>query len=429
MTPLEHTVQTFQRWLHLPHNDPLLAVRAAIAANLLTGDPVWLLLVGPPGSGKSELLQSLAALPNVHPAATLTEAALLSGTPKKEHSTGAKGGLLREIGDFGIIIAKDFGAVLSMNRDGRAALLAALREVYDGSWTRHVGTDGGRTLSWAGKVGLVAGVTPTIDRHHAVMGSMGERFVLFRLPEVDESEQAARALAHVGKEASMRRELSTSVASLFSTGLSQPLELTDADRDRLIALAVLTVRCRSSVERDGYTREIELIPDAEAPARLVVVLAQLLAGLDAIGATRPEAWRIVTKASLDSIPATRRSVIDVLLEATEPIPTPKLAEQLGYPTPTAKRALEDLTAHGVARRASRGTGQTADTWEISEWTRQRHEAISAPEMSSNTRSGRLKDFPPPDISESQLDDGYSSFLEDIGRTQEALEHERAEAEL
>ena len=104
-------------------------------------------------------------------------------------------------------MCKDFGSVLSMNRDARAAVLAALREVYDGSWTRHVGTGGGRTLTWSGKVGLVAGATPTIDRHHAVMGAMGERFVLFRLPEVDASEQARRALAHAGREKEMRQEI------------------------------------------------------------------------------------------------------------------------------------------------------------------------------------------------------------------------------
>ena len=161
---------------------------------------MWLLVVGPPGGGKSEQLQGAAGLPDVHPAATITEAALLSGSPKREHAEGAKGGLLRQIGDFGIILCKDFGSVLSMHRDGRAQVLAALREVYDGSWTRHVGTDGGKTLHWEGKVGLIAGVTPTIDRHHAVMGAMGERFILFRLPEVDADEQARRALEHAGRE-------------------------------------------------------------------------------------------------------------------------------------------------------------------------------------------------------------------------------------
>src|SRR5437870_3226215 len=81
-TSVDDVVEAFSRWLYLPDTDPLLAVLATVAANKLEGDPVWLLLVGPPGSGKSELLTPLAHLPDVHPTATLTEAALLSGTPK-----------------------------------------------------------------------------------------------------------------------------------------------------------------------------------------------------------------------------------------------------------------------------------------------------------------------------------------------------------
>ncbi len=86
--PLAETIAVFRRWLYLPDPTALYAVLGAVAANRLPGDPVWLLLVGPPGSGKSELLQSLGALPDVHPTATLTEAALLSGTPKRERDTG-----------------------------------------------------------------------------------------------------------------------------------------------------------------------------------------------------------------------------------------------------------------------------------------------------------------------------------------------------
>src|SRR5262249_22743054 len=151
------------------------------------------------------------------------------------------------------------------------------------SWTRHVGTDGGRTLHWTGKVGLVAGCTPTIDRHHGVIGAMGERFLLLRLPEVDSDEQAKRALAHAGRERKMRDELAAAVRRLFARGLRNPAELDGNEIRRLVSLSTLAVRCRSSVERDGYSREIELIPEPEAPTRLIVVLKRLLAGLDAIG--------------------------------------------------------------------------------------------------------------------------------------------------
>ena len=34
--------------------------------------------------------------------------------------------------------------------------VGVLREVYDGSWIRHIDSDGGRTLHWYGKVGLVS---------------------------------------------------------------------------------------------------------------------------------------------------------------------------------------------------------------------------------------------------------------------------------
>lgn len=388
MTTVTDVLSVFGRWLHLPDPLPLFAVLGAVAANRLEGDPVWLVLVGPPGGGKSELLGSITGLTDVHPAATLTEAALLSGTPKREQAGGAKGGLLREIGDFGILVHKDFGSVLSMNRDARAAVLAALRELFDGSWTRHVGTDGGRTLTWSGKLGLIAGCTPTIDRHHAVMGSMGERFVLFRLPIVDADQQALSALDHAGHERRMRAELAAVVTALFADmRLDAVRPLSQAERLRLVALTTLIVRARSAIERDGYTREIELIPDSEAPTRPIVVLERLLAGLHVVGVERADAWRVVTKAALDSIPALRRRVMDVLLEAEAEMPTAKVAEALDHPLRTSERALEDLTGHGLVRRYAHGQGK-ATTWELTPWTIDRYRLVqSSPETSSSEGGG------------------------------------------
>jgi DNA-binding MarR family transcriptional regulator len=372
---LASLVKTFRRWLFLPDPASLLAVLGAYAANRLEGDPVWLLLVGSPGAGKSETIGSLAGLPDVHPAATMTEASLLSGTPKKERAENASGGLLRKIGDQGILLCKDFGSVLSMHRDERARVLAALREIYDGSWTRHVGVDGGRSLHWKGRVGLIAGCTPTIDRHHAVMGAMGERFVLFRLPETDPADLARRSLRHAGREVEMRKEMANAVDQLFARDFGQPRALSDEDEGRLIALSTLVVRARSAVERDSYhSRDIELIPAPEAPTRLIVVLKRLLDGLDAIGCDREEAWDVVIRSALDSMPAIRRSVLDLLIDQEAAESTSQIAEALGYPTTTTKRALEDLTAHGLVSRTSQGQGK-ADLWELAPWARKQYAAV------------------------------------------------------
>jgi hypothetical protein len=374
----ERVLERFTAWLHLPDPGVVLATLGTLAANRLDGDAVWLLIVGPPSGGKSEVIGSAASLDFTYSASTITEAALLSATPKKEKAKEARGGLLREVGEFGVIAVKDFGSILSMNRDARHATLMALREIYDGSWTRRVGSEGGRELTWRGKVGLIAACTPTIDRHHAVMGAMGERFVLYRLVAEDD-EQAVRALTYAGREAEMRAELREAVRDLIAGALAKPRELDDAERARLIALAMLAVRGRSAVERDGYSREIELVPEPEGPARLVKILDRLLAGLDALGVEREVAWYVVTKAALDCIPAIRCRLIDMLACGSEPTTTKALAEGLGYPTNTIRRAVEDLTVHGLAKRIDQGDGR-ADLWELTGWTRQQL-GVGVPEVS------------------------------------------------
>jgi hypothetical protein len=204
-------VRVFSKWFHLPDPGVLLVVLGAYAANRMDGTPVWLLIVGPPSAGKTEILNSLCVLPDVFPTGTLTEASLLSGTRKREKAKDATGGLLQRMGSFGVILAKDFTSILSISHEPRTALLAALREIYDGSWTRHVGVDGGRTLTWTGKVGLIAGCTPTIDSYHAVISAMGDRFLMFRMPQVDESALALRALEQTSSERLMHEELGKAI--------------------------------------------------------------------------------------------------------------------------------------------------------------------------------------------------------------------------
>jgi hypothetical protein len=386
--PIDETIKVFQRWLLLKDDTPVYAVLGTIAANYLEGDPVWFGVIGPPSSAKTEILNATSMLPHVVQAATLTVAGLLSGTPKRQQTAGAKGGLLQQIGEFGIIVLKDFGSILSMHTETRAEVLAALREIYDGAWTRHIGSDGGRTLSWKGKVGLVFAATEVIDSHYAVIGAMGDRFLLSRLAPTPGQPQFKRALAHLGGTTKqMRKELAEAIAKLFAGRRPQPQPISNDEANFIGEVISLAVRLRGAVERDRRTREIDAIYGAEGTARIGLALERLLAGLDTLGVDRAKALAIVKRVALDSVPPLRRRAYECVCKH-DPVETADVAIELGLPTNTARRILEDLAAHGLVIRRSQGQGK-ADLWERANWEAEDKKA----EEKLNSRSQKEDEEP------------------------------------
>jgi hypothetical protein len=195
----------------------------------------------------------------------------------------------------------------------------------------------------------------------------------------------------------MRAELAKSVAGLFAS-LEIPSELTplsDPETERLIATATFATRCRSAVERDAFQgREIQLVPGAESPTRVVKVLRQLLEGLTVIGVSRDRAWELVTKVALDSMPALRHKVLLSLLQdgIQTTTSTTGLASRLGYPSNTTRRTLEDLACYGVIARAHQGDGK-ADLWSITSWTSELYRKATLPEIRSEPPQPNASDAP------------------------------------
>jgi hypothetical protein len=364
---LAEVEQVFARWMPGTDRIPARVVLATyLATRWFEGDPVWTMLVGGSGIGKTELLITLTGLPDVVLESSISgPAALLSGTAKKERAKDASGGVLRKLpADRGLLLLKDFTSVLDMHRESRAEILAALREVYDGQWTRSLGTDGGRTLTWQGRVGLIAGCTTAIDAAHAVTSAMGTRFVLVRLKGSD--GLATSVLTHVGRESVMREELRTAVHGLVEHPPGTAHRV-DAKLEALAALGSLVALARSPVERD-HQGEIRLVLDPEAPTRVLKMLAQLWRAAGVLGLDQMDAWALVQRVGMDSIPKLRRETVEHLYRATELISTTDVAEAVEHPSRTVRRALEDLTAHGVAWRMPGGAGK-ADKWGLTERAR------------------------------------------------------------
>lgn len=166
----------------------------------------------------------------------------------------------------------------------------------------------------------------------------------------------------------MRQELEVAVCGLLDNTEVDLRNLTDVEADRIADMASLTVRCRSVVDRDPRTNEIVNLSPAELPARFAKQLGRLYVGLLAIGA--PDAWEVVVRCALDSMPANRRAALEVLAGEDDAVPTRKVSAAVGLPVSTVRRTLQDLAAHGavVMEHEPRGRDEV-ETWALTDWSR------------------------------------------------------------
>jgi hypothetical protein len=185
-TTLPEVEAAFQHWIVMHDPIPLRATLGTLASHQLGGDPYGLGIVGGSGFTKTLIVEACQHAPGVVAASRITSpAALLSASPRDQMAPDATGGLLRQIGDSGILTMKDFTTVLSMNRDTRNDILAAIREILDGRWNRVVGAEGGRILEWKGRCGLIIASTTALDNAHTVLAAFGNRLMMVRTGSED----------------------------------------------------------------------------------------------------------------------------------------------------------------------------------------------------------------------------------------------------
>jgi hypothetical protein len=356
----------FTKWLGTEYDlDALNAQLAAVAAEKFDdgSDPAWLLIVSGPGNAKTETAQSLSGVDATVVSSLSGEAALLSATSKKDVATDASGGLLRQIGERGVLVVKDVTSILSMNGDARAGVLAALREIYDGYWSRSVGTDGGAMLEWKGRLCVVGAVTTAWDTAHAVISSMGDRFLLVRLDSGRGTARIAagrRAIGNTGSEKQMRKELAAAVAGVIAGMSTEPVSLSDEETDAILRAADLVTLSRTACEYD-YRGNVIDAHAPEAPTRFAKQLTQIVRGAVAVGMERRDAMRLAIRIARDSMPPLRLAILDQI--AAQPgQSTAEIRKAISKPWTTVDRQLQSLHMLGVIDMAEIPYGSERTRW-------------------------------------------------------------------
>ena len=373
----------FRRWLGEAF-DPTaqLAVWAGTAAHELTIDPCWLMVVSGSGAGKTEAVVPLRAM-GAHAVSTISGVgALLSATSEREVSEQASGGLLRDLGDSAVLVIKDFTSILEMSGDSRSAVIAAVREVYDGQWSRVVGSDGGKQLDWSGRVTIITACTTKWDEVHSSVAALGDRFLLVRLDSTTPATRTAlamSALSAAGREAEMRADLGGAVAALFA-GVNDHAgtgpDLTKATITAVMEAADLLTRARTAAIR-SIRGEVENVHAPEAPTRVAKQLRAVVEGAMRLGLSEPMGLRVALRVARDSMPPVRARVLTELGAVAGPQSVSSLSAKTGIPRSTLDR---ELIALGLLDLVNRNDGGTGTSWQYSLATRVNLEVLQSPDV-------------------------------------------------
>ena len=168
-----------------------------------------------------------------------------------------------------------------------------------------------------------------------------------------------------GKEVEMREEIQDSFAAFIeNVKIPTSLEIPEEYKIKVAHLASFCAVARSGIERDYTSREIDLIPDPELPTRLAKQLSLMFMACCLIEDNPIKNYKLVIKLGLDSLPKKRRSVLRILIKATDYLETSVIAAKIGYPTNTTRRVLEDLHGLKIIKRLPAPKKGMADGWRI-----------------------------------------------------------------
>lgn len=338
-------------WFHAPDLEALDCCITAVASHLVTAaEPIWPIVVGPSGSGKTTIcVMSFLGLDQPfrsHLVGDMTPSTFLSG------KRGAANSLLHRIGS-GLILMKDFTTILSKRETDRNEIVAQLREVYDGSFSRQCGN--GATRPWEGKITLIGAATPAIYRAWQVLREMGERFMFINWPKADDD-----GVAHmVDRQISHEREIATTLRSIVRQLLASipPTialpPLSSRQSEQLRSLAIVAARCRAHVTREsGGKREIIDTPSSEGIGRLyksLSLLARVHATLHGRPAVDDDDVRISVRVGRDAIPSARWKLLQHIPGGSD-MPRPTLHHFTKMPMSTLVWNVEELIALGAVEQ-------------------------------------------------------------------------------
>lgn len=303
----------YKRWLYLPDKSVIDALYGALLANRFDGDPLWTFLIGPSGSGKSELILSVSEAPKIITTTSLTPQTLVSGY---NYAGGVDSSLIPRLNGKNLLI-KDFTTILNMRGEKREEIFSILRDAYDGKTEKEFGN--GVTRSYKSIFGIFAGVTHAIELYLSGQTAFGERWLGYKIT-IPSTARGRRKYIEKAKENTkhksvMRKQLSELGTRVLSYNYKKIAKMPDNIDSKIVTLAEWTSQMRWAVKRDLYSKEIIARPFTELGTRLVQQFTKFIDGVAMFkGITKitDDEYKLTKKLAVDSIDGDLNDIMQLL---------------------------------------------------------------------------------------------------------------------
>jgi hypothetical protein len=369
-TSFDEVVKDFKTHIqHIPEDclKGLLLEFAVVFSNKIPGEPLWLFIVGPPGSGKTLMLQSVSDVDCTHYESNLNPKTLVSGFKMQD---GSDPSLLPKIIGKTLIL-KEYTEVMSLSGADQEFLFGVLRGAYDGRVERTYAH--GVTRVYPDPNGehktchfsLLAGVTNAI--HGDNRAALGERFLKYQMfpddhdPILQIQSAINTAIQHELPEFQLRESASSFIRyklqQMEQPGFKVP-SVPMWVQDRIVGLSQIVSMIRAMVAR----KQGELLyrPSPEVGTRLskqLIKAAQSIAFVLDKKEVDEEVYELLQRVGMDSCYGWHR---DVTLNIASHHPDGVLREQIVKEArmgpSNCSRCLEDLYELGAIDYTTVKTG-------------------------------------------------------------------------
>lgn len=359
---LRHVKEEVSKYLYLEDTGVIDVALGTVLTNRLSlDDKVWLAIVGESSGGKSQLITPIMKSDTDYfiKVDDITDNTFLSAAGGKEvdHS------LLTADKTNNMMVFSDLTVLFSKNAESRNAILSQFRMIFDGHLVKRTGT---KQLEWKGRMGVLAGCTPSIYGHFAEVADMGERFIYYRLRGND-PEKATRLVL---ERALFGNELDNELSNVFGTYIEEvgrwldykreEVVLSQEIKDHILEISMFAETLRTPVPTN-FKGEVNGIPVRAMPMRTALQLkamAKALVGMQMyeshIGGD--DAHEIDILGILDWLAYSladeeKRKMLEVF-STGEDLKAQQVADYIGLDTSIVRGFMTRLTATGVLERVS-----------------------------------------------------------------------------